>query len=143
MLLDVNVLLYAADIRSPHHERAAAWLGEVLDGDRRVGIPWSTITAFVRIITHPRMSERPATSAEAWAVVQSWLDSTHVWIPTPSRRTAMILGDLLASSGATGNLVPDAALAALAVEHGLVVMTADTDFGRFPEARWHNPLTDA
>lgn len=86
------------------------------------------------------MSANPLSGAEAWAFVRRWLDAQATWIPPATERTAAILGRLLDGGPVTGNLVPDAQLAALAIEHGLVVMTADTDFGRFPDVRWHNPL---
>jgi len=140
MLLDANLLLYAVDARSPHNGAAADWLQEVLTGDRRVGVPWQTIGAFLRISTHPRVSENPLSSHEAWAYVESWLTAGPVWIPPASERTAGVLAGLVARHGVTGNLVTDAQLAALAIEHGLVLCSADTDFARFDELRWRNPL---
>lgn len=109
-------------------------------GDRRVGLPWPTIGAFVRIATHPRVTRNPLGGAAAWSLVERWLAAPPTWVPPATERTAAALGKLLAGTPVTGNLVPDAQLAALAIEHGLVVMTADTDFGRFPEVRWTNPL---
>jgi len=111
-----------------------------LSGDRRVALPWQTIGAFTRIVTSPRVLQRPLPPGIAWSRVQAWLDADPTWIPPATERTAAVLGGMLQRTGATGNLVPDAMLAALAVEHGLTVMTADTDFGRFPEVRWENPL---
>jgi toxin-antitoxin system PIN domain toxin len=140
VLLDANLLLYATDADSPHNEAAAAWLTAVLNGDRRVGLPWQTIGAFLRVVTHPRVTTHPLSSATAWSFVQSWLDAEPAWIPPATERTARVLARLVHNTPATGNLVTDASLAALAIEHGLVVMTADTDFGRFPEVAWHNPL---
>ncbi len=142
MLIDANVLLYAVDQRSPHHDRAAGWLAAALNGSRRVGFPWQTLGAFVRIATHPRASDRPLSGAEAWEYVRSWLDAQPTWVPPATERTAAVLGELLARHQVTGNLVPDAMLAALAIEHGLTVVTADTDFGRFPEVTSVNPLRD-
>lgn len=140
MLLDANLLLYAIDSRSPRNEVAARWLEETLDGDRRVGLPWQTIGAFLRIATHPRVTVNPLTGADAWDFVDRWLAAPPVWIPPATERTAAILARLVAGTPATGNLVPDAQLAALAIEHGLEVLTADTDFARFPEVRWRDPL---
>lgn len=140
MLLDANLLLYAVDASSPQNAAAGGWLQEVLRGDRRVGLPWQTIGAFLRIATHPRVATHPLSGAEAWAFVRRWLDAGLVWIPPVTERTAAVLGRLVEDVPVTGNLVPDAQLAALAIEHGLVVMTADTDFERFPEVRWSNPL---
>lgn len=140
MLVDANLLLYAVDEDSPHHGAAAIWLTEVLNGDRRVGLPWQSIGAFLRIITHPRVTRRPLSGPEAWSFVADWLAAAPVWVPPASARTAAVLGELQQEAQVTGNLVPDAQLAALAMEHGLTVMTADTDFGRFRSVTWENPL---
>lgn len=140
MLLDANLLLYAVDRASDQHTAASAWLTRVLNGSTRVGIPWQTIGAFLRIVTHPRVTTRPLTGADAWTHADAWLASDPAWIPPASERTAVVYGELAGSVPVTGNLVPDAMLAALALEHGLTVMTADTDFARFPSVRWENPL---
>lgn len=140
MLLDANLLLYAVDADSPHNAAASAWLTEVLNGDRRVGLPWQTIGAFLRIVTHPRVTTNPLSAEDAWSHVQAWLDADPVWIPPATERTAAVLARITADVRVTGNLVPDAQLAALAIEHGLTVFSADTDFARFPEVNWHNPL---
>ena len=141
MLIDANLLLYAADSSSPHHEPAARWLVAVLNGRRRVALPWQSIGAFLRIGTNPRIYSNPLTSEQAWGCVQRWLDAEPTWIPPPTGRTAAILGDLFTEHHVTANLVPDAMLAALAIEHGLTVMSVDTDFARFGGVRWENPLT--
>jgi hypothetical protein len=143
MLLDANLLLYAVDVRSSAHAAAASWLERVLVGDRRVGIPWQTIGAFLRISTHPRVATNPLSSREAWQYVASWLDTDPAWIPPATERTAAILAQLVERHQITANLVPDAQLAALALEHGLIVYSADTDFARFDELRWENPLVGA
>jgi toxin-antitoxin system PIN domain toxin len=140
MLVDANLLLYAVDASSPHNERAAAWLEEALNGRRRVGLAWQSLGAFLRIATHPRVTTSPLTAEQAWSFAAAWLDADPTWVPPATDRTARILGDLVARTGATGNLLPDAQLAALALEHGLVVMSADTDFARFTDVRWENPL---
>jgi len=141
VLIDANILLYGADSTSPNFAAASAWLTETLNGRRRVGIPWQSIGAFVRIATHPRVMASPLTSQEAWEHVRGWLEAEPVWIPPATQRTAGVLGELLRSDNITGNLVPDAMIAALAIEHGLVVISADTDFERFPGVRRMNPLT--
>lgn len=142
MLVDANLLLYAVDSTSAPHEKASDWLVDALHGDRRVGLPWQTIGAFLRISTHPRVMADPLSAAAAWAYVEAWLAAAPTWIPPASERTAAVLGRLVTRTPATANLVTDALLAALAIEHGLVVQTADTDFGRFPDVRWENPLTE-
>ncbi len=140
MLLDANLLLYAIHRRSAQHELAVQWLTEQLNGERRVGIPWQSIGAFLRIVTHPRAFRAPLTPAIAWERVADWLSAPVTWIPEPGPNYAQILGELIEKHEIRGNLVPDAQLAALALEHGLEVLSADTDFARFPEVRWTNPL---
>lgn len=142
MLIDANLLLFAVDSRSPHHERAASWLTAQLNGARRVGIPWESLAAFVRIATHPRAAANPLAPEEAWSFVQEWLSVPAVWIPSPTDRHADVFGGLVNKYRLAGNLVPDGHLAALAIEHGLEVCSADTDFARFSEVRWGNPLRD-
>lgn len=139
MLVDANLLLHAVDETTEQHTAAASWWTGALNGTQRVGLPWQSIGAFLRITTHPRVATTPLSAPEAWSHVASWLAAGPVWVPPTTTRTAAILGQLIADSGATGNLIPDAQLAAIAVEHGLTVMSADTDFARFDVA-WRNPL---
>jgi toxin-antitoxin system PIN domain toxin len=141
MLVDANVLIYAVDSEAPAHARAAAWLTERLNGDHRVGIPWESLTAFVRIVTHPRAAARPLSAIDAWRHVDDWLAVSTVWTPVPTERHADVFGALVRKYRLTGNLIPDAHLAALAIQHGLEVCSADTDFARFTEIRWHNPVS--
>lgn len=140
MIVDANLLLYAVDGESPHNAAAAAWLEQTLDGDSRVGLPWQTIGAFLRIVTHPRVTENPLSAADAWRYVDDWLSIPVVWIPPATEATARVYGRLCAQVEITGNLVPAAQLAALALEHGVEIASADTDFLRFPGVRWTNPL---
>jgi len=141
MLVDANILLYAVDEQSPFHERSRAWLEDALNGSRRVGIPWSSITAFVRIATHPRALTDPLGPAEAWEIATAWLDAGPVWIPEPGRGHREILGRLLVDLDLRANLVSDAVLAALCIEHGLEIVSADSDFARFTELTWINPVS--
>ena len=142
MLLDVNLLLYAANRSAPDHERAAAWLTQQLTGDQRVGVPWETLIAFVRLVTNPRILARPLPATDAWAFVDEWLAVPSVWIPQPTDRHGLVLGELLRRYRLAGKLVPDAHLAAIAIQHGLDVYSTDTDFARFSEIRWINPLAE-
>lgn len=139
MIVDANVLLYAVDALSPHHTASARWLADALNGDRRVALPWQTIGAFLRISTHPRAVAAPLSPADAWSYVGDWLDAPPVWVPPATERTASILGDVVRRHSIGGNLVPDAMLVAMAVEHGVPVVSADSDFARFPEVTWINP----
>lgn len=140
MLLDANLLLYAVHRRAKQHEAAAAWLTEQLNGSRRVAFPWQSVHAFLRISTHPRAFERPLPPKTAWGLVADWLAAPVSWTPEPGPAYAQLLGRLISTYEVRGNLVPDAALAALAIEHGLTVISSDTDFALFQEARWENPL---
>ncbi len=140
MLVDANLLVYAADARSRFHQPARDWLLEQLNGSRRVGLPWQSLSSFFRVITHTRISAHPLAPADAWQTISAWLGSEVAWIPEPGAGYAPIFGDLLVRYEVTGNLVPDTQLAALALEHGLTVCSADTDFARFTEVSWTNPL---
>ena len=140
MLVDANLLLYAVDHRSPFHAAAREWLTTALNGPARVGLPWQSLTAFVRIATHPRASAHPLPPKRAWQHVRAWLACDVAWVPTPTERHAEILGALVIDHDLRGNLVSDAHLAALAIEHGLRIYSADSDFARFPDAAWVNPL---
>jgi uncharacterized protein len=105
-----------------------------------VGLPWASVLAFLRLVTNPRVFERSEPITDAWRQVLAWLGCETVWIPQPTERHAEVLGYLLATPGVHANLVPDAHLAALAIEHELVLYSTDGDFGRFPGLRWLNPL---
>jgi toxin-antitoxin system PIN domain toxin len=143
MLVDANVLLFAANESAPEHAVARAWLEDALNGSRRVGLPWESLTAFVRLATNPRIVPRPLSPAAAWAFVDEWLASPAAWVPVPTDRHAEVLGDLVRRYRTAGKLVPDAHLAALAIEHGAEIVSADTDFARFTEVRWRNPVAGA
>jgi len=140
VLIDANLLLYAVDEASPEHERATSWLTGRINDQARVGLPWESLIAFVRIATHPRASGQPLRPDAAWDIVEGWLAAPTVWIPAPTERHAEVVGGLVRRYRLTGRLIPDAHLAALAIQHGLEVCSADSDFARFTEIRWVNPL---
>jgi toxin-antitoxin system PIN domain toxin len=140
MLVDANLLLYAIDTRSRFHQPARDWLLEQLNGNRRVGLPWQSLGAFLRLATHPRVSAHPLAPADAWRAISAWLEAPVAWIPQPGGEHAALLGELFNRHEPAGNLVPDTLLAALALEHGLTVFSTDTDFARFTEIGWENPL---
>jgi toxin-antitoxin system PIN domain toxin len=139
VIVDATVLLYAADRASSFHGKAKDWLERSLNGPTRVGFPWVSLIAFQRIATHLRASANPLSPKEAWSYVIDWLDADQAWIPSPGERHAEIVGQLLVGSDLRGNLVTDAHLAALAVEHGVGIASFDSDFARFPELSWINP----
>ena len=140
ILVDSNLLLYAKFADVPHHAVAGRWLEEQLSSPGRVGIPWQSFLAFLRLSTNARIFARALSTHGAWHQVSEWLSHPRVWIPEPTEEHALVLGKLLAETHATGNLVPDAHLAALAIEHGLTLCSADSDFARFPRLDWFNPL---
>lgn len=141
MIVDANVLLYAVDRRAQFHDTARTWLNRAMNGVERVGLPWLSLMAFQRIITHPRATTDPLTSKEAWTYITDWLDGDQVWIPTPGDSHREILGRLLLDGDLRGNLATDAQLAALAIEHGTSVCSFDGDFARFGGLQWINPNT--
>jgi uncharacterized protein len=141
MLVDANILLFAVDERSDFHVPAREWLTEQLNGSRRIGFPWESLLAFARIATNPRAAAKPLSPQEAWRHVTEWLEPDVAWIPMPTESHAETLGSLIMRYQLRANLIADAHLAALAIEHGLSVVSADTDFARFTEIAWENPLS--
>ena len=140
ILVDANLLIYAHKPDMPQHDAAQKWLDTQLSGTTRVGLPWESLLAFVRLVTNPRVFEIAEPISVAWAQVEAWLTAPPTWIPAPTERHQGILARLMPMVTAS-NLVPDAQLAALAIEHGLTVQTSDAGFSRFPELRWENPIT--
>jgi toxin-antitoxin system PIN domain toxin len=141
MLIDANLLVFAVHEEGQFHDKARDWLNAQLNGDRQIGVPWLSLGAFMRIITNPRIFREPLAPTEAWQRVEDWLTNDLVWTPAPTPRHAKILGELIEHHHPRGNLIADAQLVALAIEHGLEVRSADTDFARFTEIRWNNPLS--
>lgn len=139
ILVDANLLIYA-HVKGPHHAAARDWLDDRLWGTTRVGLPWPSLLAFLRLVTNPRVTSRPEGLAGAWKQVREWLSREPVWIPVPTEAHLEVLEQMLARDPAGANRVPDAHLAALAVEHGLVLCTADAGFARYPGLKWENPL---
>lgn len=139
MIVDANVLLYAVDQQSHFHTAARTWLEKAMNGVERVGLPWASLMAFQRIITHPRATLSPLEPADAWTYIEDWLDADQTWVPTPGGRHRDILGRLLVDADLRGNLVTDAHLAALAIEHGTSISSFDSDFARFRDVHWINP----
>ena len=140
ILVDANILIYAHVSTFGQHDAARDWLDGKLNGTANVGLPWPSVLAFLRLVTNPRVVRRAIPMADAWRQVRDWLACDPVWIPPPTERHEEVVGQLLALPGMHGNLVPDAHLAALAIEHGLRLCSADGDFARFPGLNWHNPI---
>jgi hypothetical protein len=139
-LPDANVILYAVNEDAPHHARAKDWFERTLSSSEPVGFEWSVLLAFLRVSTKASLFPRPLKPRDAIDYVDSWLAQPAVRIVHPGERHARLLRDLLGPLGAGGNLVSDAHLAAVAIEHGAELCSCDGDFGRFPGLRWTNPL---
>jgi len=140
---DANLVLWAHHRQCPAPEAAREWWAETISTVPMVAVPWPTTLAFVRLSTHPRALERPLAVAQAWATAEGWLERDNVWVPGPTERHRGILGRLLLEGRASGNHAMDAHLAALAIEWGLELLSADRDFARYPGLRWRDPLSGA
>jgi len=139
-LVDTNLLIYAHVASFEQHHAARSWLDERLRGFEPLGLPWPSLLGFVRLVSNPRIFEHPEPLKKAWQQVQEWLDCQPSWLPVPTEQHRKVLDRLFLRSDLRGNLIPDAHLAALAIEHGLVLCSTDGDFSRFSELRWENPL---
>lgn len=138
-IVDANVLLYAVNSQSAHHEASRAWLDDALSGGARVGFSWVALLAFLRLSTKANIFPAPLDVEGAARRVEQWLTSSAAIVVEPTSAHLGVMRDLLAATGAAGNLVNDAHLAALAIEHRGRVVSYDTDFQRFPGVRWVTP----
>ena len=142
IVLDLNLLIYAYNAGSEFHQGARAWWNELLIGTEAVGIPWQVSDGFIRQMANPNILAEPWTPAESTRVVAQWFSNTHVIALSPGPRYLAILERTLADAGAAARLVPDATIAALALENGAEVHTVNArDFQRFEGLLWRNPLT--
>ncbi|MGH8774264.1 MAG: TA system VapC family ribonuclease toxin [Jiangellaceae bacterium] len=142
ILVDANILIYAyvADYRE--HQRALRWLERQLGEAPRLALPWASLLSFVRLVTNPRLFDPAAPIDAAHGQVRRWLAADGAWCPEPTARHADILGELLLVPGLRADDVPDAHLAALAIEHGLTLATNDRGFARFDGLRLTNPVDE-
>lgn len=140
VLPDVNLLVYAHNETSRFHKPAKRWWKELMNGDSPVMLCWTSVLGFVRIATHPGIQTDPVSVEASFAITDSWLERPNVHWLHPGRRHYPIFRSLLIHVGVGGNLVTDAHLAALSIEHNCELQSNDTDFGRFPGLRWTNPL---
>ena len=139
LLVDANLLLYAVDEEAAHHERAHGWLDAALARNEPIAFSWLAVLAFLRLSTHPAVFFRPLTPDQAADIVELWLAQPAASVLEPGRRHLALLRGLLLESGTAGNLVNDAHLAALALEHGATIVSFDRDFDRFQGVRWRLP----
>jgi toxin-antitoxin system PIN domain toxin len=140
ILPDINLLVYAYNADAPRHRKAKAWWEGVMNDGSVVGIPWAVACGYIRLMTHPRVLERPLPPAEAVGHVREWLARPATEVLVPGNRHLDILGRLLDEVGVAGSLTTDAHLAAMAIEHQCVLNSNDTDFSRFSGLRWVDPL---
>lgn len=140
IVLDANVLLYAYDSSSSHHAKARAWVEQTFSAEAPVGMPWQTISAFLRIMTNPRLPGERFGLQEAVGIVDQWLGQPNSRLLTPGEDHWTLFRQMMVVGQASGPLVSDAHLAALTIEYGGVLQTTDRDFARFPGLRWLNPL---
>jgi toxin-antitoxin system PIN domain toxin len=139
-IIDANLLLYATDTLSPRHLKARSWLERQLSADETIAFAWVVLLAFVRLASNPRVFEQALSMDRACDIVDSWLGQPCATIVHPGDRHPAIVRGLLGPLGTAGNLVNDAHLAALALEHGAELNSCDADFSRFSGLRWVNPL---
>lgn len=142
ILCDVNVLVYAYRTEAPEHVRYARWLREAIASEQAYGVSELVLSRFLRVVTHPRGMTTPAPMESALAFADELRQQPNAVHLSPGSRHWDVFARLCSEANATGNLVPDAYLAALAIEHGAELITTDRDFARFPGLRWRHPLAD-
>jgi len=142
ILVDANLLLYAEDKLSPYHGSARTWWDTQLSGTSPVCLCWTVLCAFIRIGTNPRVFEHPLSLEQAVSRVQTWLDQPCTRLIHTTERHWVIFQEILHHGKAVANLVTDAHLAALAIEHGCELFSTDADFSRFPKVKWRNPIAE-
>jgi uncharacterized protein len=139
-ILDANILLYAYNADSPEHRVARDWLEGLFSGPERIGIPWLSLWAFLRISTNPKAARRPYALSEAFEIVRDLIAQPNVTITEPGSRHVEIFRTVTIESRISGPHMTDAVLAALAIEHGATLASTDRGFARFKRLRWVNPL---
>jgi toxin-antitoxin system PIN domain toxin len=141
IVIDANLLIYAYDLASADHKKSLAWLENVFSGVEAVGLPWQSISAFLRVITNRRLTGARVAVEQAVHVVEEWLRQPNVQILAPGDQHWSVWRRMILEGCAAGPLVSDAQIAALTIEYGGELYTADRDFARFPGLRWKNPLS--
>ena len=142
IVLDVNLLIYAYSSTFAEHERAREWVEDAFSADSLVGLPWQTISAFIRILTNPNLPGERFSTREIVEIVQEWIEQPNVRLLSPGEEHWSFFRQSLLEGQVRGPMATDAQLAALTIEHGGVLHTTDRDFSRFPGLRWVNPLLD-
>jgi toxin-antitoxin system PIN domain toxin len=141
ILVDANLLICAASQLWPHHRVARDWLDARPNEAACVGLPWTSLPAFLGLATNPRIFGKPASAEDAWKRVEGRLDCSNVWVAMQTERDCSVRSGLLHAAGRGANLAPDARLGALAIEHRPhSLYSADAGFGGFPGLEWENPI---
>jgi len=140
IVVDANLLIYAYDLDSAHHKKSLSWLEELLSGVEAVGLPWQSVSAFLRVITNRRLPGMRVSLEQAVLVVDEWLQQPNVQVLVPADQHWSVLRQMILEGRASGPLVSDAEIAAITIEQGAVLHTTDRDFARFPGLRWKNPI---
>lgn len=141
IVVDANLLIYSYDTAAVEHAKSSAWLEATLSGVEPVGLTWQAVSAFLRVVTNPRLPGKRVSLQEALYAVEEWLQQPNVRMLVPGSDHWQTFRRLIVEGSASGPLVSDAEIAALTIEYGGVLYTADRDFARFPGLRWVNPLT--
>lgn len=137
---DVNLLVYAYHENDPNHIAAKHWWEGLVNGVETIGVPWAVSMGFVRLMLNPKVLTTPMSPSETIGHVESWFGYDHIIPIDPGTKHLTLFQRILNASGRSPNLVPDAHIAALALERQATVHSHDSDFSRFPGLRWHNPL---
>ena len=140
IVVDANLLIYSYDSESPHHKKSRACVEKIFSDIEPVGLPWQTVSAFLRVITNRRLPGSRLTVEQAIEIVEAWLEQPNIRIIVAGDDHWSVLKRMIMEGRASGPLVSDAELVALTVEYGGVLYTSDRDFARFPGLRWKNPL---
>lgn len=139
-IIDLNILLYAVNQDSAHHKAIIAWLNDAMDDDEPIGFAWVVLLGFMRLSTNPRIFPQALSPNDAITMVDRWVAHPNTRVLTERDDHWEVLRDLLLDLGTAANLVTDTHLAAVAITHGAVLVSCDTDYARFQDLRWENPL---
>lgn len=140
MLVDTNIMVYAHNSNAERHLEYRNWLQNLLRGPEPYAVSDFALNGLIRVITDRRFFQPPTPAETALAFADQVRHQRHAHVVTPGARFWFIFADLCRKSAAAAKLIPDAYLAALAIEHGCEFVTADRDFGKFPGLRWRHPL---
>ena len=139
-LLDLNLLIYAVNEDTAHHNTAKSWIETQFNGTESIGIPWIVILGFLRIMTNRKIFSTPLSEETAIELIDAWLQHPLITIPEPGANHWSLVKELILETGTAGNLTSDIHLAAIAIEHGAKLYTLDADFSRFRGLRWEKPF---